>query len=105
MSPGDERSRPTTDRLATNNTLPTTVPDTADITQEPARLPCRTRGCRGTRPLVPVGSSYQWDRCYRCAHRVIHSRPYPVPDERVVADPWAERVYEVLELTEGRCAA
>jgi hypothetical protein len=67
--------------------------------------PCRTRGCAGRRPIVPIGSSSYWDRCPRCAGRRIRATPYPVPDDRPPFDPWAERVAEVLTAAEGRWAA
>lgn len=84
---------------AANDTIPRSVAHQADT--EPAlRMPCRTRGCSGTRPVVLLGSSWGWDRCRRCARRNLRAQPLPVPDDRPYRDPWQERVAELLDAAE-----
>ncbi len=91
----------TTDRQAADSSLSIAIAASADI----PRRPCRSKGCTGSRPVVPVGSSRFFDRCPKCARRVLHEQPYPEPDPRPAIDPWAERVAELLQQAEGRWAA
>ena len=70
-----------------------------------ARRPCRTRGCSRDRPLVPVGCAYLWDRCSRCARRILSGTPLSTVGAGLdPIDPWAERVHELLDRAEVRAA-
>ena len=69
------------------------------------RRPCRSKGCTGSRPVVDIGSSRFFDRCSRCARRVLRDQAYPEPDPRPYVNPWSERLAELLAQAEGRWAA
>lgn len=50
---------------STGGTTKATIPRRTDRSRD-GRLPCRTPGCRRTRPVVPL--SVRWhDKCHRCA--------------------------------------
>lgn len=42
---------------------PSTEPKTISILRV---RPCRTKGCSGTRPVVPIGCADAFDRCAKC---------------------------------------
>jgi hypothetical protein len=63
--PPNDRSRPE-GRPQPHQISATTSTDSVAEHTDKTRLPCRTKGCRGTRPVVPL--SVRWhDRCWRCA--------------------------------------
>lgn len=47
--------------------LPRRPDVTRDVTRPVTRRPCSTRGCRRSRPVVPVGCARWWNLCSRCA--------------------------------------
>jgi hypothetical protein len=66
MSPPNDRGRPGEKAAPTVSVSDdkTKVPRPAGIPQQ--RRPCRTPGCPGDRPIVPVGACRAFDRCSRC---------------------------------------
>lgn len=74
MNPGKGDARPRQEERAptesAGETNTATLPRGADISHE-GRMPCRTRGCTGTRPLTLLGSSRGWDKCSRCMPGVL----------------------------------
>lgn len=100
--PGND-SGPVVTRATTNaqNLDTSTIADTTvEAAAPPLRMKCRTAGCSGDRPVVMLGCARGWDRCARCAGRMVWHAAHPIPDDRPDVDYWAERVWELLDAVE-----